>query len=378
MKSSTFDTIIDSARHFADIVASRADEIDESRRIPADLAGEMADAGMFRLLVPKSLGGLEIDFPSFIEIERLFAQADGSTAWCIGQNNIFATDAPKMLPETALEIWGNPRGAVSNGPPSSDTVAIPTDGGYRVSGHWDFSSGSSHSTWLAARARVEGRDGEPPMFLMQKSDVTMLDRWDVNGLRGTASLSFEADNVFVAESHIYIESSPSSVAGPLYVLPRISMASIGFATIALTLARCCLDDAVELARSKTQRAITSAMVDRSTVHREIGEAEALLRATDSYVRQSLDVMWKSACDDGELDMDTRMEVRMASTHGIRTAVKIADTAYDMFGAGAIFKSTPIQRRWQDIHTIAQQIQGRAANYETAGRYFLGLGATGMV
>ena len=378
MKSPNFNEYIDLARQLAANVSDRADEIEELRRIPADLAGELADAGMFRLLVPKSLGGEEIDYPSFVEITRLFAQADGSTAWCINQNNIFATDAARMLPGTALEIWGVHHGIVTNGPPSSDTVAIPTDGGYRLTGHWDFSSGSSHSTWVAARSQVEGRKGEMPMFLMPKSEVMMLDRWDVNGLRGTASFSFEADDVFVADSHVYMESDPSRVPGPVYVLPKIPMFGIGFATIALTLARQCLDDAIEIARSKTQRNIISAMVDRTTVHQEIGESEALIRATDAYVRQSAEAMWKSACGNGELDMATRIEVRMAATYGIRAAVEVVDTAYDMFGAGAIFKSTPIQRRWQDIHTIAQQIQGRKTNYETAGRYFLGLGATGML
>jgi alkylation response protein AidB-like acyl-CoA dehydrogenase len=378
MKSKNSAEYIERARQLAEQVSKRADEIDDIRRIPADLAGEMADAGMFRLLIPETLGGVEIDYPSFVEIVRTFAQADGSTAWCVSQNNIFATDSARMLPDTAREIWGPTRGIVTNGPPSRDTVAVAVERGYRLTGHWDFSSGSSHSTWLAARSPVEGRDGEPPMFLMPKSDVTMLDTWQVNGLRGTASFSFEADDVFVPESHVYMESDPARDPGPIYVLPKIPMFAIGFATIALALARECLNDAVELARSKTQRNITSAMVDRSTVHRQVGEAEALFRATDAYVRQSSEAMWAAACDNGELDMDTRIEVRMASTHGIRTAVQVADTAYDMFGAGAIFKSNPIQRRWQDVHTIAQQIQGRTTNFETAGRYFLGLGATGML
>jgi alkylation response protein AidB-like acyl-CoA dehydrogenase len=369
---------LERARKFAGTVAERADEIDEGRRIPADLAGDMADAGMFRLLVPKSVGGSELDYPTFVKIVRAFAEADASVAWCVSQNNIFSTDASRMPVETAKEIWGEPRGIVTNGPPSPDTIAVPTLGGYRLTGHWDFSSGSSHSTWLAARSPVEGVSGEPRMFIVPKSDVTMIDRWQVNGLRGTASFSFEANDVFVSESHTYLESDAPREKSAIYTIPKIPLFAVGFATISLALARACLDDATELARQKTQRMVAAAMVDRSTVHQQIGETEAKLRSADAFVRNAAKTLWDSTCESGVVDMDQRIEVRMASTYAIRQAVEVVDIAYEMFGAGAIFKSNLIQRRWQDVHTIAQQIQGRATNFETAGRYFLGLGATGML
>jgi alkylation response protein AidB-like acyl-CoA dehydrogenase len=363
---------VDRARRLARKVAERADEIDEGRQIPADLAGELADAGLFRLLVPKSVGGVETDHPAFVEIVRIFAQADASTAWCINQNNIFATDSARMPLETAREIWGDRRGIVTNGPPSRDTKAVQTEGGYRLSGRWDFSSGSSHSTWLAARAPVEDRAGEPTMFLIPKADATMLDTWQVNGLRGTASFSFEVDDLFVPKKYTYMESDTPHADGPIYRIPKIPLFAIGFATISIALARACMDDAIELAGSKTQRAVSSAMIDRSTVHRQIGENEANLRAADAYLRASSAALWDSACEVGRVEMDTRIEVRMATTHAIRQSARVVDAAYELFGSGAIFKSNLIQRRYQDMHTIAQQIQGRATNFETAGRYFLGL------
>jgi len=369
------------ARQLAVRVAERADEIDEGRRIPVDLAGDLADAGLFRLLVPKSLGGVEIEHPAFVEIVRIFAEADASTAWCVNQNNIFATDSARMPVETARKIWGDLRAIVTNGPPSIDTNAVPAEGGYRLSGHWDFSSGSSHSTWLAARAPVEGREGqarEPRMFLVPKSDATVLDTWQVNGLRGTASFSFEVDDVFVPESHTYLESDAPRDDSPIFVIPKIPLFSIGFATISVALARRCLDDAIELAGRKTQRGVSGAMIDRSTVHRQIGETEAGLRAADQYLRSSAAVLWESAREHGKVEMDARIEVRMASTHAIRHAAEVVDSAYELFGSGAIFKTNRIQRHYQDVHTIAQQIQGRATNFETAGRYFLGLELGGML
>ncbi len=372
---------IDRARQLAPSVDERADEKDETREIPADLAGDLADAGLFRLLVPKSLDGAEIEHPAFVEIVRIFAQADASTAWCINQNNIFATDSARMPVETARKIWGERRGIVTNGPPSRDTKAVPVEGGYRLSGHWDFSSGISHSTWLGARAPVEGREGqagEPRMFLVPKTDVTMLDTWQVNGLRGTASFSFEIDDVFVPESHTYLESDAARDASPIFVIPKIPLFAIGFATISVALARACLDDAIELAGRKAQRGVSGAMIDRSTVHRQIGESEASLRAADEYLRSSAAALWDAACKSGKVDVNQRIEVRMASTYAIRQASEVVDSAYEMFGSDSIFKRNLLQRRYQDMHVIAQQIQGRATHFETAGRYFLGLEPGGMM
>ena len=138
------------------------------------------------------------------------------------------------------------------------------------------------------------------------------------------------------------------------------------------MARACLDDAIKLAARKAQRDVSDVMVNRSTVHRQIGEAEASLRAADTYLRGSASDLWNSVCESKQLDMAQRIDVRMASTYAIRQASQVVDVAYEMFGSDAVFKRNLLQRRYQDMHVIVQQIQGRATNFETAGRYFLGL------
>jgi len=360
------------AQELAAKVAQRVDEIDEGRQIPTDLFRDMAEAGFFKLLVPESLGGAEMQPLVFFEIIRIFAQADASTAWCINQNNIFATDASRMPAETARKLWADRYCVVTNGPPFEGTKAIQAEGGYLLSGHWDFSSGSSYSTWLAARSPVEGEAGPPRMFLIPKADAMMLDTWQVNGLRGTASFSFELDNIFVEESHTYFESQVPRDDGFLFIIPKIPLFALGFATISVALARACLDDAIKLAARKAQRDVSDAMVNRSTVHRQIGEAESSLRAADTYLRGSASDLWNSVCESRQLDMARRIDVRMASTYAIRRASQVVDVAYEMFGSDAVFKRNLLQRRYQDMHVIVQQIQGRATNFETAGRYFLGL------
>ena len=210
------------------------------------------------------------------------------------------------------------------------------------------------------------------MLLMPKSDVKMLDRWHVNGLRGTASFSFEVDNLFVPESHTYSESARPHESGPLYAIPKVPLFAMGFATIALVLARTCLEDAVGLASRKVAHGGSGLLRDQSTTQRLIGEGEATLRSSRAYLQQTAAETWQTACESGVLTMDQRIEVRMATTHAIRQASKVLDTAYDLFGTDAIFTSNPIQRRYQDMSVITQHVQSKLANYETAGRFFLGL------
>ena len=160
------------ARALAPRIATAVDEIDRERELPDELFAEFADKRFFRLLVPRSLGGEEIDYLEHLSIVQTFAEVDGSTAWCINQNNVFATVSAKMPEPLAREIWGAPRAVVANGPPTN-AFAIPVSGGYRLTGRWNFSSGCRHATWMAAVAPVKDpstNKGEDRMLIMPKEN----------------------------------------------------------------------------------------------------------------------------------------------------------------------------------------------------------------
>ena len=125
----------DTACELAQQVAAHADQIDSERQFPAELAGEIADKGFFRLLLPRSLGGAQLDHPDFLRILEIFADVDGSTGWCINQNNVHSTNSLRMSPEAAEEIYSEARAVVTNGPPDSSVRAVPCDGGYRLRRH---------------------------------------------------------------------------------------------------------------------------------------------------------------------------------------------------------------------------------------------------
>lgn len=397
------DYYIDTARRLAELVAANADAVNEQRQIPTDVANAIADAGFFRLLMPRALDGAQLDHPDFLRIVRIFAEADGSVGWSINQNNVFATNSTRMNDRARAEIYDNPRAVITNGPPTPQSRAIAVDGGYLLSGRWNFSSGSDHATWIAAltpiyqsdadaarqsAATAQPNGGEPVdatsaggvsrdemrILLMPKSDVRMIDNWQVNGLRGTASLGFVADSLFVPAHRAYNPAAAPREEGGVYRIPTSLLFASGFATVALGVARGALDAAIEIANRKVPgNSPTQTLVrDRSTTQRQIGEAEAIWNSARAFLTESATAVWESASAAKPLTLDERVRMRLASTFANRKAADVADIAYTLCGSTAIFDANPVQRRFQDAHVINQQVQGRLTHYDTAGRYFLGM------
>ena len=284
---------------------------------------------------------------------------------------------------TARAIWDEPRAVVTNGPPTAGCRAVPVAGGYRLNGRWNLSSGSDHATWIAALAPVapasESSNGAAPeaaqgprILLMPKSQVRIVDLWQVSGLRGTGSFSFDVDDLFVPEERTYIQDGPPWADGPLYIIPRTLLFATGFATVALGVARRSLDIAIEVAGSRTPYRSGVLLRDQQPTQRTIGEAYAQHASARAFLKEAAGAVWDSACRENGLAMEQRIRLRAAATHGIRTAAQVVDAAYTLCGASAIYHANPIQRRFQDIHVITQHVQGHYVHYETAGQFLLGL------
>ena len=372
---------LDTARDLADQVAVDADRIECERQIPPELAGEMADKGLFRLLVPRSLDGAELSHLDFLRILKIFSEADGSTAWSLNQNNVFATASAIIPEQTAREIWGDGRAVVSNGPPTSSVKALPVDGGYRLSGRWNFSTGSPHATWLAALVPMAHSGDQQDsstgrasarIMLFPKENATILDTWQVNGLRGTGSFSFEVNDLYVPSARTYKPTDSPREDGPLYVIPRTLLFASGDATIALGIARTSLNTAIDIASTKTPGQFTNLLRDQSATQRLIGEGEAIWHSAQAFLDESASAVWKSACKRHAPPTKERIQLRLASTFAIRKAAEVVDICYNLCSSSAIFASNPLHRRFQDIHVITQHLQGRPTHYETAGQFFLGL------
>jgi len=349
-------------------ISEAAGQIDRERKLPKDLADELKNQGFFRLLVPKSLGGTELDYLKYLDIIETFATADGSTAWCLNQGNGFATRSAVMPEPLARELFGDHNTVIANGPPAGAT-ATPVDNGYTLTGRWLFSSGFPHANWIGAIAPIKDT-GKPIMCMVPKESVECIDIWQVSGLRGTGSFGFEIHDLFVPTERTFNQEAPSREDGPLYTFPTTLFFASGYASVALGVARAGLDAAINLANTKKPAGQKDLLRDKPITQQQIGHAEATWRSAKAYLRQSAESAWQSAKTTGTFTPAEHTHIRLSGTHAIRQAAKVIDIAYNICGSHAIFETDPIHRRFQDIHAITQQTQGRMSHYETTGQFFL--------
>ena len=342
------------------------------------------DASLFRLLLPRFLDGGEVDPLTFVQVIEEIARHDGSTAWCLGQAAGCSMTAAYLRPEAAREIFAPPRAVLAWGP-SHDAHAMAVDGGYRINGTWSFASGCRHATWLGGYCPIQERDGktrrrpdgaaEGRTMLFPAAQATIVDVWHVTGLRGTASDAFTVTDLFVPHEHTVSRDDPAERRhpAPLYCFPSGSLYAAGFSGVALGLARSSLDAFIALARDKEPRSSKHLVRDSALVQFQVAEGEAKLGAARVFLHDALARIWDEVSRSGQpLSLEQRVQIRLASTYGIHQAKQVVDTVHHAAGSSAIFTSSAFERRFRDLHTVTQQLQGRQAHLETVGRYLLGL------
>jgi alkylation response protein AidB-like acyl-CoA dehydrogenase len=367
----------------AHLIEAAASGNEQTRRIDAAVIDALHAARLFRMLLPKAYGGEQCAPPDFFRAIEAVAKRDASTAWCLCQANGCAMAAPYLSPQVAQEIWGrDPRAAVAWGPPFK-SEAQPVDGGWIVTGRWSFGSGMRHATWLGLQCTVadegpgDGRMAGGTMvrtMLVPASAVATEDTWNVIGLQATASDTFSVEKHFVPRAYAVSRDDPRerTYMAPLYHFPAMSLFAIGFSGVALGIARAMLDSFVALAVDKTPRNTRGVLRENHAVQAAVGEAEARLRAARLLVEHTAERIWQEVLERDVLTKEQRLEIRMASTHAIHEAKAVADIAYDWAGATAIFAGSAFERRFRDIHTVTQQVQGRKAHLQLMGAHMLGL------
>ena len=375
--------IVDRARALLPRIASLAVEIERERRLPATLLDALHEARLFRLLLPRSQSGLETDPITFFLVIEAIATADASTAWCLSQAGGCAMAAAYLDPAVAHRVFGDPRAVLAWGP-GPKAKAVTVEGGYRATGVWAFASGGRHATWVGAQCSIFEADGRPRLddqglqvvrtLLVPASEVEWVDIWNVVGLRGTASDQFALTDRFVRHDHSITREFQNECREPgaLYRMSALSCYELGFAGVALGIARASLDVFTALARNKVPRGMKSPIRDNAVVQSGAAQAEAGVRAARAFLLQTAQQIWTDIRQSGgALTLEHRMTLRMASTHAIHRARDAVDFAYNAAGTTAIFESHPLERRFRDLHTVTQQLQGRSSHFETVGAYLLG-------
>ena len=373
------------ARAMGPTIAAAADEVERLRELPRSLTLALAEAGLFRLLQPRELGGGELTPMEFAETMGEIAYHDASTAWCVGQGNGCGACAAFLEPAVAREIFGPADGILAWGPPSGSADVKKVPGGYRLTGSWAFASGSHNASWLGAHIFERDADGAPlrradggtvlRSLLFPKNSATITDIWRVMGLRGTGSDQYSVSDLFVPDDHTVLHDRsrmPPRTGGRLYRFSFSNLYASGFAGLALGVARGFYDDFVALAGEKTARGARATLRHNHVVQSQVAQASARLRAARAFLIMSLQEIWEAVGDTGEPTLDQNATIRLASTWAIKQAREVVEELYHAAGATAIFDAQPFERRFRDMHTISQQMQGAQRHFETVGEILLGL------
>lgn len=369
------------ARALGPVIDAAADEIERTQDFPEPLASRIHETRLWRLLLPRSVGGLQSPPWIYMAACEEVARHDGSVGWNMFVGNSAALIAPFIPIESARAIFGDPRAGIAWGPPSPIKIrGVP--GGYQIDrAESHFCSGYRQATWCGVHAQVLEADGKLRLnrfgrptvrtVLFPKKHTTPIHDWNTIGMRGTASEGFTVENLFVPEAMSGTREDPSlrRDRGQLYAFTTQNLYAVGVAAVALGIAGAMLDEFTRLATEKTPRNL-GRLADIGTVLSDTAKQIARLGAARAYLVTVLKETWDGADEIEPVGAQERARVRLACSHAIQTASDTADWSYKAAGTSAIFKGTPFERRYRDIHTLTQQIQSRDAHFEAVGRIML--------
>lgn len=362
------------ARSLAPELSARAQEMDEARRLPSDLAATMAKAGVFRALTPASLGGMESSPAVFMEMLETLAMANASASWCAMIACTAVLPAAYLASDVAQDIYGDPD-MIAAGIFAPMGRAVVDGNDYILTGRWPWGSGSANSHWIGLGAMVSGetdKKPEPRMLMVRTQDVQLLDTWHVAGLRGTGSGDIEVKKLRVPKAYsILSRFEGARETSPLYTFPPFGLLGIGVASVALGNAQGALNEFYELASAKKSQGSARRLSERASVQADYAKALASLKAARAYMAEEIALTWEQAKSEGTQSVERRAALRLACTHMTRAAAKVCDVVYELGGGTVLYEDNPIQRRFRDAHAITQHIVTAPASYELFGRVLFG-------
>jgi alkylation response protein AidB-like acyl-CoA dehydrogenase len=381
MHDPTPDELVEAAEGLVPLINSLRDEIEETREMPTPLVNAMAEADFFRLYLPRSIGGLEVDPITAMRVVEATSKADGSVGWCSVIAIVGAFFAAWLEKDIAYSLFGNPPDVRLAGSFRPEGTARIVDGGYRVTGRWDLASGVNFSSHFVATCKVADGNGlrmtpsgtpETRIMLVPVASSTVEDTWKAVGMRGTGSHDIVVDDVFIPAEHAFSLSEPARQEGLLYH-PRLLMIAAWSLNVgnALGIARGAMDSFISLATDRGSTSSATLLADRPMVQSMAAEAEAIISSARAYVIDSVNRAWKAF---GEGKSDPACEIasaRLAITYAINEAVRAVDILFRAAGTNAIYTKHPLERYFRDVHVAVQHGSGSPTQIESSGKALLG-------
>jgi indole-3-acetate monooxygenase len=345
------------------------------RRVPAQVLSAIKEAGLVRMVTPKSLGGLEVDPVTCARVVEEISHFDSATGWTLQAANSGDFYCARLPDEGANEIY-------SKGPDTVIALAInppmeatPVDGGYRVSGQNPLASNISDADWFMTLVRIEGEEGLRGAFIPRK-DFSIADTWRSMGMRGTDSNDVVVKDAFVP-TRLTWSLTPtfepgSHFTGPLYDYPSLGEGIFILAPVGLGIARHALEAFKRLARDKTPFMSATALRGRPVAQLALGKAEAVLSSARTHFYEKVTEAWDRTLAGRASSDEEKVTLMLAAVHLMQSAAETVDQICRVSGTSGIYETSPLERAFRDIHTLRHHGFVSESRYGTYSQVVLGL------
>ena len=346
-------TVLDNVRALLPEIKARAEEIEQARAVPRDLAEKLRSAGVFRRYVPRSHGGDEMWPDEGLTVIEELASADASVAWVAAVGSEGSSFYAYLPPDTYDKIFADGPDVMHTGVINPTGKAVRDKGGYRFSGRWSFASGSNNADYICIHGVVQGDVPATRLGVVPARQVQIEDVWHVSGLKGTASNDIVVSDLFIPDEWTgTFAELPSVARHPLDQRPLLARFGSEFAAVAVGIAQAALDDITDIARNKVPATSRSKLAADPVAQYMTGQL-----ATDLYMARTL--LHQVARDDqasvpfGPPD-DTATAVRRARlSRAASVAASVVEGCYSISGTTGLFESCPLQRRLRDVRAVTQ-------------------------
>lgn len=377
--------VVERVEQIAAELAGTADDSERLGKLSEQSVVLIRQAGVMRLLQPTDFGGYAAHPRDFAEAVMAVAKHCGSTGWVCGVGGVHPWEMALMDRRLQAEIWADDPDTWIASPYAAQGIATPVEGGYRLTGRWNFSSGTDHCSWIFLGARVGGADGVPPKVLhvvLPRADYTIVeDSWDVIGLSGTGSKDIIVDGAFIPDyrtidfEHVASGASAAEAAGrteTLYKLPFWTMFPLGITAALIGITEGALAAHLDYQRDRVAATGTKIKDDPYVLY-AISEAAAEIAASRVQLLDGISRMYDLADAGKEISFEDRSLVRRNQIRCAWRAVAAADAIFARSGGNAARRNNPLQRFWRDAHVgLGHAIQTPGIIYHSSALTVMGV------